>query len=148
MKLARWATLSLFAMGLSSACSRKETSMEDLFARPDHPLRSPTSSQTIQIQQEEQTSGSFWKVRVLDSSGNVVAEPTERFAVRHRTLVTWGDGGRFWVYSGDLGLFYGEPGVKGSLLTAWLATAPDAGQPTPPEHLKSRLPQLFQRSGH
>ncbi len=51
-------------------------------------------------------------MRNLD--GAIEFAASERFDVRHTTLVAWGKGDVVWVYSGDVGVFFWVRGMDGA----------------------------------
>lgn len=53
---------------------------------------------------------------------------------RHRTLATWDDAGRAWLYSGDVGIYWYEADTLGAWReSTWLDAAPPGQPPLPPD---------------
>ncbi len=122
-------------------------------AQPGQPADSPSGKHRLEIVEGEYSgdegSGSFWRVRVRDASGEVVLDSEKRFSSRFATLALWDERvDRAWLDSSDVGTFYFEADERGR----WSGHSfgPDRiarNDPSVPRELLEREPESFGPEG-
>lgn len=122
-------------------------------AEPGRSVASPSGDYELEVVTGDyggaEGRGGWWRVRIRDSSGEVVLDSPKRFSARFETLALWDERAeRAWVHSTDVGTYYWEPDRQGRWTGAVLGPEGIASADPPvPRLLVEREPEVFGREG-
>jgi hypothetical protein len=98
-------------------------------AGPRAPTPSPSGAYSLElIRTEERAHDKTWSYlhfRILGGSGEVLCEPTDRFAAWFPVVVAWDDQDWVWVRSGDVGTVVWARVAGGWTKYVWEADGPE-----------------------
>ena len=126
----------------SDARQEDNTIDETLLVTEQNSVVSPSGEYILEIYKSHDGSVTGFHIKVSSfQEGKEVFRSEEFFAFRHVNFLTWGENDAFWIYSGDLGVFYWE-----KTDTSWVKKGyiENKGEIDAPDILKKLRPRSFQ----